>query len=95
MTKKSKKLQVAPMMEQGLALKLIDSVVKRCFKTFSVQAESPAVLESIQKKFREEVVLAIAEVYAIVPDGYKLDKKTIKLVENFLKKQDAENQRGK
>lgn len=68
---KIKKSGGVPIIEDGLALKLIDSISKRCFQKFGLRADSKVVFEELQKKFREEVVLAIAEVFAIVPDGYK------------------------
>ena len=67
----SEKSRGIPMMEDCLALKLIDSVVKRCCQKFGVRADSKVIFDEMQKQFREEVALAISDVFAIVPDGYK------------------------
>lgn len=69
--KKQKRLCEVLAMEEKLALQLMESITKKCFQKFVLRPESQIVSNALRKKFEEEVVCAIAEVFAIVPDGYK------------------------
>jgi len=72
---KSKMLPEIPMMEERLVLKLMESITEKIYEKFTLHPESWLVADVTRKKFQEEVIMAIAKVFALVPDGYKLDRR--------------------